>query len=591
VYATNWRGGTVAAIPTGRGRRRKLRVGEHPTALAFAGRRLLVANSNDATLSSFEPGSRKARRVDLAQIGRRSDSPNAIAVAPGGRTAYVSLGGDNAVAVVKLMGRRWQVAGLIPTGWYPTAVALTKHGRRLHVVTARGLARSAAATKPYSVLDPSSYAPDGAYATIGTLETLRVPGAAALAGYTAQVRENLRVRTPAGLASSNPIVAGRAGPIKHVIYVTRENKTYDAVLGDLHSGPGEDLTVFGESITPNLHATERDWVEAQNFAYQGFASVVGHMWQDAGGPSERFERAIGSDTGTHFKHVSGAWHDPANYPRGGTIADQAFRAGLSVRTYNMETVQQAKLIPQKLQADQSVFPNFDLHIPDTQREAGWEGEFKQFVKHRCSGELAAAYGAICSLPDLEYVYFGEAHTTVVDEPGFPPIEAQVADNDYATGKLIDAVSHSPYWGSTLVIVVEDDPQGTGDHLSAYHGLMAVASPWVKRQFITKAPYNLASTVGAIDRILGLPPLTDYAATSRPLDDVFTSTPDYSPFDADASGVAAFPFVPLSGKRPKSDPKNGIYSFREPDQTNPRISGRATWRQMKGRREPPRVSAP
>jgi len=188
VYATNWRGGTVAAIPTGRGRRRKLRVGEHPTALAFAGRRLLVANSNDATLSSFEPGSRKARRVDLAQIGRRSDSPNAIAVAPSGRTAYVSLGGDNAVAVVKLMGRRWQVAGLIPTGWYPTAVALTKHGRRLHVVTARGLARSAAATKPYSVLDPSSYAPDGAYATIGTLETLRVPGAAALAGYTAQVR-------------------------------------------------------------------------------------------------------------------------------------------------------------------------------------------------------------------------------------------------------------------------------------------------------------------------------------------------------------------------------------------------------------------
>ena len=157
--------------------------------------------------------------------------------------------------------------------------------------------------------------------------------------------------------------------------------------------------------------------------------------------------------------------------------------------------------------------------------------------------------------------------------------------------MLDAVSHSPYWGSTLVIVVEDDPQGTGDHLSAYHGLMAVASPWVKRQFITKTPYNLASTVGAIDRILGLPPLTDYAATSRPLDDVFTSTPDYAPFDADASGVAAFPFVPLSGKRPKSDPKNGIYSFKEPDETDPRISGRATWRQMKGRRAPPRVSAP
>jgi hypothetical protein len=570
-------------------------VGDHPTAIAFAGDRLLVANSNDATVSSFEPGSRHASRVDLAQIGRRSDSPNAIATTRDGRTAYVSLGGDNAVAVLRLAtvaGRHsWRTAGLIPTGWYPTAVALSPGDAKLHVVTARGLARSAGATKPYSPLDPSSYAPDGAYATVGTLETLRVPDAQTLARHTAQVRENLKDHTPPGLASTSPIVAGRHGPIKHVIYVTRENKTYDAVLGDLHPGPGNELTVFGQKITPNLHALERNFVEAQNFAYQGFASVVGHMWQDAGGTSDRFERAVASDTGTHYKHVSGSWRDPDNYPRGGTIADQAFRAGRTVRTYNMQTVQQAKLIPESLQADASVFPDFDLHVPDTRREAGWESEFDQFAAHSCTGELADAYGADCSLPDLEYVYLGGDHTTVVDQPGFPTIEAQVADNDYATARLIDAVSHSRYWKSTLIIVVEDDPQGTGDHLSAYRGLLGVASPWVKRQYVTGASYNLTSAVGAIDRILGLPPLTDYAATSRPLDDVFADTPDMTPFDADGSAVAAYPFVPLPGKAPKSDPKDGIYAFDEPDETDPRITGRATWRQMKGRRSPPRISAP
>lgn len=595
LYATNWRGRTVAEIDVERGTLRKLKVGEHPTALAFAGERLLVANSNDATVTSIDLEARRSHTIDLAQIGHRSDSPNAIAVTRDGRTAFVSLAGDNAVARLNLRGRAgregWVLAGLIPTGWYPTAVALSPGDGKLHVVTARGLARSAGATKPYSPLDPSRYAPDGAYATVGTLETLRVPSSDRLREYTAQVRDNLRNQTPPGLPSSNPIVAGRGGPIKHVIYVTRENKTYDAVLGDLHPGPGNELTVFGDEITPNLHDLERDFVEAQNFAYQGFASVVGHMWQDAGGTSERFERAVASDTGTHYKHVSGSWRDPENYPRGGTIADQAFRAGLSVRTYNMQTVQGSKMLPENLQADESVFPNFDLHVPDTEREAGWESEFDQFVAHDCKGELAEAYGEDCTLPDLQYVFLGGDHTTVVDQPGFPPIEAQVADNDYATAKLIDAVSHSEYWDSTLIIVVEDDPQGTGDHLSAYRGLMAVASPWVKRGYITGASYNLTSAVGAMDRILGLPPLTDYAATSRPLDDVFTDTPDFTPFDADASAVAAYPFVPLPGKAPKSDPKHGIYSFEEPDETNPAISGRATWRQMKGRRSTPRISAP
>ena len=433
------------------------------------------------------------------------------------------------------------------------------------MVTARGLGHSAGATQPYADPDPAATAPDGAYATVGTLETVKVPDQATLKRYTADVKSYLRTRNPTG-GSGNPLVAGRSGPIKHVIYITRENKTYDADLGDLHPGPGASLAVFGQTVTPNLHALERGFVEAQSFYYQGFASTVGHMWEDAGAVSDLYEHTQAAATGAHTSHVSDSWHDPVNYPLTGTLAEQVWRAGMTVRTYNEETVQQAHLLPESLQADISVFPNYDLHISDTRREMGWESEFKQFEAHNCGGELAQAYGSHCSLPDFEYVYLGEDHTTVVDQPGYPTIEAQVADNDYATGKLIDAVSHSADWRSTLVVALDDDPQGTGDHVSAYRGFVAVASPWIKRGLITTTHYDLTSAIAAIDRVLGLPPLTDYAATTRPLDEFFTDKPDMTPFSVDGSGVAANPFVALPGARAKSDPKHGIYSFTEPDAT-------------------------
>ncbi|MEA2374720.1 MAG: hypothetical protein QOD53_1183, partial [Thermoleophilaceae bacterium] len=353
LFASNWRGGCVTAIRTDTHKRACTRVGDHPTGVAAGRSALLAADSGDATLAVSGPGGgERARLLDLAQVGRGSDAPNDVVLAPDGRTAYVSLGGDDAVAVLRLAGahaaslrsarrkakvrhrrycrirdehllrrlhasrhvrqcrshRRhgagsrgggapgsspgengtgWRLAGLIPTGWYPTALALSPNGKTLHIVTARGLGHSTGATQPYAEPDPAAASPDGAYATVGTLETLKVPDTATLGRYTAEVRRYLRRRSPDG-ATGNPIVAGRSGPIKHVIYVTRENKTYDADLGDLHPGPGTSLAIFGQPVTPNLHALERGFVEAQSFYYQGFASTVGHMWEDAGAVSDLY---------------------------------------------------------------------------------------------------------------------------------------------------------------------------------------------------------------------------------------------------------------------------------------------------------------
>jgi hypothetical protein len=243
-------------------------------------------------------------------------------------------------------------------------------------------------------------------------------------------------------------------------------------------------------------------------------------------------------------YLDASWSDQTNYPLAGLLVNQALGAGRTVRTYNEETAEESGMVPSQYQAPASVFPDYDLHYPDTGREQGWDSEFQQFVSHHCTGELAAAYSSDCRLPSLEYVYLGEDHTTVVDEPGYPTIEAQVADNDYATAKIVDAVSHSPYWRSTLIVIVEDDPQGTGDHISQYRGFVALASPWVKRGFTTDVHYQWTSIVAAIDRLLGLPPISNLTAEARPLDDVFTNHPDFTPFTADPSGVSLYPFTPL-----------------------------------------------
>jgi DNA-binding beta-propeller fold protein YncE len=450
LYAANWRGSAISAIDLATGSAQTLATGLHPTDVAIdSSGHVIAADANDATLARAAPGDASADLIDIAQIGRRSDSPNALVAGPHGRV-YVSLADDDAIAVMAPAHGTLHVAGLIPTGWYPDAIALSPDARTLYAVTARGLAHSVLATNPYVDPDPAMLIPDGAYGTVGTLEAIALPQTKSeLAALTRRARATFRTRAPKH-AGDNPLLMGPDGPIKHVIYITRENKTYDADLGDLHPGsPDNALTLFGRTVTPNLHELETQFIESDNFTYQGFASVVGHMWEDAGMVSDIYERAEASQTGTHFKHIDDTWHDPSNYPASGLITEQAHDAGLSVRTYNQETAQQAHLLPDAVQAPTSVYPNYDLHVPDVKREAGWEQEFKQFAAHDCTGALADTYGSDCSLPDLEYVYLGEDHTTVVDEPGYPTIEAQVADNDLATARVIDSVSHSPYWRSTL----------------------------------------------------------------------------------------------------------------------------------------------
>lgn len=545
LYATDWRGASVAVVNTASGAASEVAVGSHPEGIAvLPDGRAVVADANDATLATIALGTLAVAFTRLSMVAshRDGDAPDDVAVGAAGRL-FVSLGGDDAVAVLSPAARvppgqpgAWNVDGLIPAAWDPTAVTASPDGQAVFVLDGYGLGHSAPATAPYISPDPLSLGIDGAYATVGTLQRIADPDPAELLGYTRAVEDSLAVWRPSSQTAT--ALLGPDGPIHHVIYVTRENKTYDSELGDVAPGPGAPLAVFGQTVTPNLHALVRGYVDSSSFYYPAFQSTTGHMWEDAGGPSDGFLREVSDPA------LDDSWRESTNYPDTGLLVEQAWRAGLSVRTYNEELAQQSGLLPAAYQADPSVFPNYDLAYPDTGRERGWESEFDQFEAHRCTGSLAAAYGADCRLPALEYVYLGEDHTTVEDKPGYPSIEAQVADNDYATGLLVQAVSHSPDWPSTLVIVEEDDPQGTGDHVSAYRGLVALAGPYVRRGHLSGVHYQWSSAVAAIDRILGLVPLTDSVAQARPLDDLFTDAPDLAPYTADPSGARLYPFTPL-----------------------------------------------
>ncbi|MHB1786953.1 MAG: hypothetical protein ACYCS7_12545, partial [Acidimicrobiales bacterium] len=262
AYVTDWRGEAVYAVGAMTSAVRTFTVGAEPEGLAvLANGRVVVADSNDATLATITPstGAVEFTSLGIVGTGRGTDAPNDVVAAPNGRV-YVSLGAENAVVVLApRQDGSWRLAGLVPTAWDPTAVALGPGGRRLEVVAGLGLGHSAGATVPYVSPDPSALAPDGAYLTVGTLESLTTPTGTALAADTAEVRRETAAWKPAGAL---PAVLGPHSPIHHIIYVTRENKTYDSELGDLHPSPGTALATFGATVTPNMHLIATRYADA-----------------------------------------------------------------------------------------------------------------------------------------------------------------------------------------------------------------------------------------------------------------------------------------------------------------------------------------
>jgi len=513
LYVSNWGDSTVSVIDLSAGppvRPSALFVGPHPSALVLRGHELFAALAGANGVARLDLATGKVAEQLTVALGAHApvgSDPNALALAPDGRTLYVAMAGNNAVAVVSLDsgadGRAMRVAGLIPVGWYPTAVAVAPDGATLYVGNGKG--------------EASGANPDHKYigdVITGSVSIIPVPSAERLERYTREVYALSPYTNPA-LRAPNRLTA--KPPIRHVVYVIRENRTYDQVLGDLPRANGDSaLALFNDSVTPNAHAIARRWVVFDNFYVDGEVSADGHEWTDrafAADYNEKTWPAIYSNR-RDWDLTSG--EDLPN-PRGAYLWDAARKKGLWAVNFGegVEGDSAAGSYHTNFPGLQGItdphYPSFILAISDT-------------VRARMFADSVDSWDRQGRFPDLVFLYLPRDHTLGRRARQWTP-RAMVADNDLALGQVVERLSRSPAWRSLALFALEDDAQNGPDHVDAHRSVLLLASPWARRGAVDSTFYTTSSVVRTMGLLLGLPPLSQYDAGATPLWNAFSARPE------------------------------------------------------------------
>ncbi len=537
--------GSVSEVDLTNGKEtRQFEVGLQPTAVLLREKDglLLVANTNGDTVSFIDLKAGKT----LTQLNVKTDPklpfgamPTAMAQSADGRTVYVANAGSNALAVVDLGSpRKPKVSGFIPTAWFPTSVVAGKSN--LFVSNMKGYG-SRTVNRPK---DKGWNSHDHC----GTVQSLPVPDKKAMAEHTKTAKRLARVpqllkamelQGKDGKAAPIPAKLGDPSVFKHVIYVIKENRTYDQVLGDMKQGDGDpNLCIFGEAITPNHHAIAREFVLLDNYYCSGVLSADGHSWATEGNVTPYLERAFGG-----FGRSYTFGDDPLTYSSSGFLWDHVLGAGLSFRNYgemdyaeppkgmSVKALLEARARGERTKFVQKIgvdrlrrysmpdYPGWNMEIPDAVRMDRFQEEFKQYQRDG-------------GLPNLCIVYLPQDHTG-----GSVTARAHVADNDQAIGRLVQMISHSDYWKDTVIFINEDDPQNGFDHVDGHRSLCLVASAYTRRGAVVSDFCNQASVLRTILHIFGLPPMNQHEAMAPLMSGCFTEKPDFTPYDLKPATVA------------------------------------------------------
>jgi DNA-binding beta-propeller fold protein YncE len=556
--------------------------GSHPNAVLIGSKYVYVANGSDDTISILSKGSnQELQRISLSVFGGvdhhlKGVQPVALALSPDQRTLYVAEAGINAVAVVRLNGSEEgsQVQGLIPTGWWPSSVTASADGSRLYVASANG--RGALPNKdvpPDNLGSPRS-------STLGTVNVLSVPRGKKLAEYTQRVLANngfIPSRVP---HDSNPIPseAGVFSPvIRHVIFINKENATHDLLLGDITQTSkgqpvdGDPNYSLGYTASPNHHELALAFTFSDNFFLEPSVSSDGHRWLNNNFTTE-FEQThwpasyggkrndAGDDPNVFIPYPgrlgftdANSSPDPNDYDEhGGIFAHLArnrkdfinFGNGFEFAIVDEDGgteptgIRHHVNVPmEKVLRDHSdhFFPEFNTHIPDgllpeDPTRFTRFGRFKQVFESR----FVDRQDNRCKLPSYVDLYYPNDHGGGANDinPNGPAwsFTRFVQDNDAALGETVELISHSPCWRDTVIFVVEDDTQNGFDHVNGARSLFLAISPWVKHEYLSKNHYSLGSIFKTVDLILGIPPLNQYDAAATDLRDIFTSSPDFTPYN-------------------------------------------------------------
>ncbi len=458
-------------------------------------------------------------------------TPNSLALTADGKFLYIANADNNYLSVfdVSRPGHSHSI-GFIPVGWYPTAVRVLKSDGTIVVANGKGVASAA------NPLGPKPGRPDLPYRAEqyigqmfkGTLSLIPAANESQLAQWSQQVYQNTPfTRSPKKETFQQSVIPlkhgnGKSSKINYVFYVIRENRTYDQVFGDLPQGEGDStLCLFPRSVTPNAHKLAETFVLFDNFYVDAEVSADGHNWSTAAYATDYVEKTWPTLYGGR-----GGRYDFENSeisrPFSGYLWDNALRFGVTVRDYG-EYVEPDKNEPGKYVAIApglkghvcSSFPGWNLKIPDTVRFARWREDFDRLLK---LGKVA----------QLNIVRFPNDHTAGT-RSGYPTVLAMIAENDYALGKFVDYLSHSPIWKESVIFVVEDDAQNGSDHIDAHRSPLLVIGPYVKRGFVDHTMYSTSSVLKTIELILGLPPMTQFDLGATPIIAPFTDQPDFTPY--------------------------------------------------------------
>jgi YVTN family beta-propeller protein len=546
LYVSDWAGRTVLAVDPKELRvLARIAVGEHPNQMIVHPKddRLFVAcaSSNCVSVLDTRRGVvTETISTSLFPHAPEGSTPDALALSPDGETLYVANADNNCIAVIDVaVAGKSQVKGFIPTGWYPTAVAVTPDGKTLLVGVGKGNQ-----TRPNPIDKNTKYdksIPDyrrlpfpyiGTTLT-GALSIVPIPDEKQLAKYTATVYRNcpysdkLLTASPHADTTVIPSKPGEPSPLKYVIYIIKENRTYDQVFGDIKEGNGDpSLVMFGEQVTPNHHKLAREFVLLDNLYCNGQVSRDGHPWSTMAYHTDyiardwhlTYSRRTGVDDDDEG-HLSNA---PSGY-----LWDACNRAGLSYRSYG----EYGKRVSSgdgndKMEARVPglvghICPEFGVskikgrRPRDTENVEIFLKEYHQFEKED-------------KMPRFIVMSLGEDHTTGTTPGTYTP-QACVASNDLALGRLVEAVTKGKYWKETAIFVIEDDAQNGPDHVDAHRTVGLVISPFTKRHSVDSTQYSTVSMIRTIELILGLPPLSQYDAAARPMYACFTDKADLTPY--------------------------------------------------------------
>jgi len=526
LAVSNMGDGTVSLLDASNlSERTRIKVGSQPNELAW-GRdgRLFVANAGSNSVSILQNGAvTETVKTSLDPRDPVGSTPDALALSPDGKRLYVANGDNNDVAVIDTsVPRASRVLGFIPTGWYPSALALSPNGRTLYVGTGKGLSFRAndKATTPWTRTQPVSgqrYDYIGGLLS-GAVSAVRLPDAQGLAAYTRQVYANTPGLTQKS-AQLGPGVRATLGKIKHVLYIIRENRTYDQVLGDMTQGNGDpNLTIFGAQVTPNAHALAAHYVLLDNLYCNGEVSEDGHKWCDAAYATDFVERAWPSSYSSRGEPDgdSRVTDSPA-----GEIWDNCARHGVSFYAYGEAAdFKSAPNAPPVFAGDKGLAG----HASADYGKIGWfeqprdMGRADIFLRDLRAAEKTGKW------PQFMVMALPEDHTQGLAAGAFTPV-ANVAENDQALGRIVEGVSRSRFWPETAIFVIEDDAQNGPDHVDAHRTEGLVLSPYVKRGAVDSTQYTTASMVRTMEMILHLPPMTQFDRNATPMLGCFTAAPD------------------------------------------------------------------